>query len=94
MHQNSLLAYNQITNLSERHQKILRIYQNSPVPLTARDVLRLFGGYDMNQVRPRCSELIDMGLLREVADTKDRITGKSVRMVTVNTENNGQMRLF
>jgi hypothetical protein len=93
MHTNSILSYHQITNLSERYKRILEIYQNSPLPLTDRDILIQLGANDMNYCRPRISELIDKGLLREVGDCKDRLTGKTVRLVQVNDDDR-QMKLF
>ena len=51
-------------------------------PSTDREVLdRLFPGGDMNMVRPRISELLDMGELEEVGKATDATTGMTVRVV-------------
>ena len=51
-------------------------------PSTDREVLqRLYPGGDMNMVRPRISELLDMGELEEVGKATDAATGMTVRVV-------------
>lgn len=52
-------------------------------PATDREIARgLFGAAaDMNMVRPRVSELLDAGALREVDRVRDAATGMTVRRV-------------
>lgn len=79
MHVNSLAAYTSL-DLRKRRAAILHIYVTSPLPLTDRDCLAHLGGSDMNDVRPRVSELIDDGWLEECGREKCQITGRPVRV--------------
>ena len=67
MHRNSLDAYREQSDegkLSKRCSEILTLYRQLG-ELTDRQVLKASTYNDMNQVRPRISELIDQGLLEE-----------------------------
>ncbi len=79
VHANSISAFHSL-NLSERAEAVLRIYVESSVPLSDREVMRRMGLTDMNACRPRCTELIDAGLLEECGSTIDRETSKRVRL--------------
>ena len=46
-----------------------------------REVMRMLDFTDMNKVRPRITELVDAGVLREVGTVKDETTGRHVRLV-------------
>lgn len=50
---------------------------------TDRQIMQRMGFFDPNCVRPRITELIDAGLLQEVANIECKITGKMVRRVEV-----------
>jgi hypothetical protein len=52
-------------------------------PCTDRQVKEGLKYSDMNSVRPRCTELIDRGMLCEVGTTRDHVTGKTVRLLAV-----------
>lgn len=81
IHANSLSAFRTLDRHG-RAEAILSIYRSSMRPLTDRQVMEHLGFTEMNQVRPRISELIDAGALVEVYDQPDHITGKSVRACT------------
>jgi len=51
--------------------------------LTDREVMQRLGYTDPNTTRPRITELIKAGLLREIGSTEDRVTGKTVRVCMV-----------
>ena len=85
MHGNSLRALREDgVKLGKRAGHILGIMRQHRLPLTARDVLKKYcndygvDGHDMNLVRPRISELVKEGLLREAGRVRDKATGKTV----------------
>lgn len=85
VHPNSAQAYHDSApELSERAAAVLAVYRRATHPLTDRDVKDALGFSDMNAVRPRITELVESGLLRECGRVKDSITGKMVRVVVVN----------
>lgn len=49
---------------------------------------------DMNNVRPRVTELIKHGLLTEHGSVKCPLTDKTVRQVKLTTPNKAQLELF
>ena len=80
MHTNSMEAYEQIKpELNARAQSILTVF-NLHGQLTDRQALRLLGMIDMNNVRPRITELIKSGHLCECGAEFDTVTGKTVRV--------------
>jgi hypothetical protein len=79
LHQNSLAAYLSL-DLGEREAAVLKTFCESPAPLTDREVMRRLGFTDPNAVRPRCTDLVERGLLEECGTTQDPQTGKSVRL--------------
>lgn len=84
VHPNSAQAYHDAApELSERAAAVLAVYRRATHPITDRDVKDVLGFADMNAVRPRITELIESGALRECGRVKDSVTGKMVRVVTV-----------
>jgi predicted HTH transcriptional regulator len=83
LHANSVAAYvAEQPKLSKRAQTILEwivIYG----PHTDREVMQRMGFVDMNNVRPRITELVKLGRLMEVGDVICPVTKKSVRRVDV-----------
>ena len=69
--------------LSKRSADVLAVYRSATHPLTDRDVKDAMGFSDMNAVRPRITELIGCGMLRECGRIKDTATRKMVRVVGV-----------
>ena len=85
MHENSLLAYaTERAHLSTREQMIVnRMKQDIFGQWTDRQVMNALGFTDMNAVRPRLTSLIQKGILKEVGNVRDLITGKTVRTVSL-----------
>lgn len=83
MHCHSIKAYHEEhPKLSARSYEILALCKDGR-SRTDREIKdSLFGmASDMNTVRPRITELIEARLLRELGQTKDHVTGKTVRVV-------------
>ena len=81
-HENSLLAYleGKEGQFSKRQDEILRILAIMP-QATDRQLLELTHYSDLNAIRPRVTELVQLGALEEVGSTKCLVTGKRVRLV-------------
>jgi len=84
IHSNSIESYHDIKpELSGRRRDVyITLYKNSS-KLTDREVKDLMGFPDMNSVRPRITELVNSGYVKEVGATKCPVTGKTVRQVMV-----------
>ena len=95
MHKNSLEAYKELReSLNDRQTHILSIIESKPF-LSDRDILREYGGTEMNEVRPRITELIKKGLVQECGTMKCGITGRSVRVLkAVDFNHPEQMKLL
>jgi len=93
VHKNSVEAFQEIKpDIEKRRRAILDVYEKEGRPLTDREVCCKLCFTDMNMVRPRITELIYKGLLRECAErVKDFLTEKMVRTVEFNTK---QLDLF
>ena len=88
VHKNSRKAYHEERpKLSDRCATIMEWFEwRSPNTLTDRQVMAHMRFTDMNAVRPRITELIDAGYLMEVGKVKCPVTGKTVRVVGVNAQ--------
>ena len=83
IHANSLAAYRaEESKLSKRARDILA-WITEHGPRTDRQVMQGMGFPDMNNVRPRITELIDAALLMEVGDVVCPVTKKRVRRVDI-----------
>lgn len=83
MHDHSLEAYDELrTDLGKRHALIWQCVQMNG-PITDRAVMQRLGFRDMNQVRPRITELIQMKELVEGEPVTDVYTNRKVRTVRV-----------
>jgi hypothetical protein len=91
IHSNSLESWRTL-DATSRRQAILEVYRHSPRPLTDRQVRDELHLQDMNQVRPRITELVKGHWLREVGKVRDEYSRKTVRLVTV--AGRVQRRLF
>lgn len=91
VHENSLAAYRaEETKLSARELAILdwiRVHGAH----TDREVMQGMGFTEPNAVRPRITELIDAGKLKEVGSVRCPVTGKTVRRVGISPK---QQELF
>lgn len=68
-------------SFARRSERILRCLFYSKQPMTDRQIKDRLGLEDMNSVRPRITELIADGYVREVGDTICEHTHKPVRLV-------------
>ena len=84
IHANSLEAYHdgELGMFTKRQREILKAFRQRAT-LTDRECLTALGYSDMNAVRPRITELIDSGVLREVGETKCPVTKKRVRLCEI-----------
>ncbi len=91
MHQNSLLAFFENgPRLSKRAKAIVALLESDAMQhlgRTDRMVMTALGFSDPNAVRPRITELIDMGLLEECGDCRDSVSGQRVRRVRLKRPN-------
>jgi DNA-binding Lrp family transcriptional regulator len=93
MHDNSLDAFREEKpKLSARAERIYGWVGGHGLS-TDRDVLRGLNYSDMNQVRPRITELVEDGLFEEVDKVRCPVTHKNVRRVRVKTVVPAQMEL-
>jgi hypothetical protein len=83
IHKNSRESYKTFSQLSQRQQLILDLLAHQVVPLTDREIKRKLGLYDMNQVRPRVTELLRTDHIMEVDSVQCQVTGKKVRRVVI-----------
>lgn len=78
-------AYESLSDLGARQLRVWSII-NECGPCTDREILEILGGDDMNQVRPRVTELIRMGHAREYDKMECPVTYRRVRRVAAITE--------
>ena len=81
-HLNSLIAYQEeLTKLSKRATLIYGYLVQQQRSMTDREIKDVLFGVtaDCNTTRPRISDLIKAGWLREVGKVRDHVTGKRVR---------------
>ena len=81
---NSIKAYREVvTNITPRHQMIIdsleSLEREGANNITDRQIAEACGFSDMNSVRPRITELINMGLVVEGVRTTCQATNKHVR---------------
>lgn len=82
VHQNSIDAYHSLDR-DTRRKHVLAVYQARPnEALTDRMVVKALGFEDMNQARPRITELCKSGMLVETGKVTDLLTGKKVRTLS------------
>lgn len=91
IHSNSIKAYRELTP-NKRAARIYEKYTGTGKAMTDREIAERLGFDDLNQVRPRITEMIVLGFLRECGKVKDSVTGKTVRIVEVNKDDNNQLR--
>ena len=82
MHENSLEAHAsevKTGNLGRRASLVLAVYAKSTAPLRDREVMSAMGFMELAKVQPRITELIGLGVLREIDSAICPTTGKRVR---------------
>jgi hypothetical protein len=84
-HENSLEGHDALAKVLRGRRAEVMAWLRSHGPATDREIAHgMFGeSADMNQVRPRITELLDAQLLREVDRIEDAVTGMTVRRVAV-----------
>lgn len=86
----SRVAYHEeMPRLSRRVLRILDWIEAHP-RVTDRDVMVGLGYSDMNSVRPRITEAVDLGALVEVGEKRCEVTGKTVRIVDLSLDERGR----
>lgn len=85
IHRNSREAYaeGRLDLFPRRTREILAVFEGSKHPLTDRQVMEKLGKTDPNAVRPRITELVDAGVLKEEGSINDLATGKRVRFCSI-----------
>lgn len=90
IHQHSIDAYHaEQPRLSRRAIKIIDWLELHGAS-TDREVKDGMGFSDMNSVRPRITEAIDIGALVEVGERRCSMTGKMVRIVDLSLDEKGR----
>lgn len=79
-HENSKKSY-RLLDKATRQAQIYRMFKKRPESYTDRQVLFWLNLDDMNQVRPRITELIRDGYLYEGKSVICSVTGRPVRTV-------------
>ena len=90
-HNNSMLSSRQVERFNRR-RLILSAYDKAGEPLTDRQVVDIIGYRDMNSARPRITELVEEGILKEVGTVEDHLTKRTVRL-TAKSNNYKQLEL-
>ena len=92
IHDNSMQAYHELDGLNNRCRMVMNALDNLGVATDRRikDYLKL---PDMNNVRPRVTELLKLGYLKECGVEICSVTNKTVRKVRLSQPSN-QMELF
>jgi len=85
LHRNSMDAYHArgAGRSRSKRTRLIVDYLRVAGPSTDRQVMRGLELPDMNAVRPRITEAIDAGFLREVDSVRCDVTGRPVRVVEV-----------
>ena len=89
IHENSIAAYQQQRDsgrLSRRQRAIVEVLERDTMQhlgRTDRMLMNALGFTDPNAVRPRVTELVNMGFLEECGEIKDSATGMTVRRVRI-----------
>lgn len=81
VHANSIEAYHGSAGLISKRARMVLDWVREHGRATDRQVMAGLGFREPNQVRPRITELVAIGALREVGSTCCPTTGKTVRVV-------------
>ncbi len=83
LHQNTINSYiEEMPNMSKRAKHIYDFLLETSGTYTDRQVMEQLGYSEMNQVRPRITELIRAKRLFEVGSTRCERTNKRVRLIS------------
>ena len=92
IHDNSINSYHSLEGLNKRCRMVVSALSDLGVA-TDRRIKEHLNLPDMNNVRPRVTELLKLGHLVECGDEICNVTNKTVRKVRLSTPTN-QMELF
>lgn len=81
VHANSIEAFHASARMISRRAQAVLEWVREHGRATDRQIARGLGFAEMNAVRPRVTELVDLGVLHEVGSTRCEVTGKTVRLV-------------
>ena len=99
IHTNSLRAYRNV-NLPQSFARVLAVFDQHDRPLTDREVKELGGFSDLNECRPRISEMLkplgdgEIAMLKEFDSVVCQETHKLVRRCIINRGINQQLKFF
>lgn len=82
VHTNSAASLATLHDLGDRERRIVSAL-SILVIATDRQIAEWLNLTDMNAVRPRVSEMIKRGVLREVGSQACHVTGRTVRLIEV-----------
>jgi len=93
MHSNSMKAYVELENLYSRCRKVVMALEDLGVATDRKikDHLKL---PDMNNVRPRVTELIKLGIVIEDGEDICQETNRSVRLIRLAKPMTRQLEMF
>lgn len=91
VHANSRQAHLEALGMISRRERMVLDWVREHGKATDRQIVVGLGFTDMNACRPRVTELVQVGALREVGSVICPVTGKRVRLVDVPA---GQGNLF
>lgn len=69
---------------SIRYTQIIYILEKYPEGLTARKIANNLGSQERNYVAPRCTELVEKGILRVITKEYDEFTKRKVAVYVLN----------
>ena len=92
IHDNSVASYGQLEGLNKRCRMVVSALSDLGMA-TDRRLKEHLNLPDMNNVRPRVTELLKLGIVVECGAEVCDVTNKTVRKVKLATETN-QMELF
>ena len=93
IHDNSMQSYHELDGLNKRCKMVVSALHDLGIA-TDRRIKDHLSLPDMNNVRPRVTELIKLGLLIECGVETCEVTNKSVRKVRLSNPQTNQMELF
>lgn len=86
VHENSLISYieeKQEGKIGKRQAEVFNYLKNVK-SATAREIMIGLKYTEMNQVRPRLTELKEYNLIQEINKVKDKVTNKTVSLFSIN----------
>ena len=93
IHPNSLATYREERPKLNGRKRLIFDYICRNGACTDREIMSALGFREPGAIRPRCTEMIQLGVLKEVCDVHCDITGKRVRKIDVNYTQPDQLRL-